>query len=202
MIVMRKDHLDWPFFDAAHRSLGAEAIQWAATRATAEHLPRDVDAACRGLVSDLGAAGLLRHCVPARFGGASEEIDSRSICLLRQTLAYHDGLADFAFAMQGLGSGALALAGADGAVAARWLPRVARGEAIAAYQKVLAVEPDNANVHASLGMAFDRLGRHDQARRQMELALQLDPGQREARDYFNHQFGRDARGGPTAFTAR
>ena len=51
-------------------------------------------------------------------------------------------------------------------------------------------------------MAFDRLGRHDQARRQMELALQLDPGQREARDYFNHQFGRDARGGPTAFTAR
>ena len=133
MIVMRQDHLDWPFFDAAHRSLGAEAMRWAATRATAEHLPRDVDSACRGLVSDLGAAGLLRHCVPARFGGASEEIDSRSICLLRQTLAYHDGLADFAFAMQGLGSGALALAGADGAVAARWLPRVARGEAIAAF---------------------------------------------------------------------
>ncbi|PYO48195.1 MAG: hypothetical protein DMD84_21665 [Candidatus Rokuibacteriota bacterium] len=86
------------------------------------------------------------------------------------------------------------------AVTLEWLDR--REEAIAAYQKVLAVEPANAKVHASLGMAFDRLGRHDQARRQMELALQLDPGQREARDYFNHQFGRDARGGPTAFTAR
>ena len=86
------------------------------------------------------------------------------------------------------------------AVTLEWLDR--REEAITAYQKVLAVEPDNAKVHASLGMAFDRLGRHDQARQQMELALQLDPRQREARDYFNHQFGRDARGGPTAFTAR
>ena len=71
---MRQDHLDWPFFDAAHRSVGAEAMQWAATHRVSEHLARDVDAVCRRLVADLGAAGLLRHCVPARFGGTSEEM--------------------------------------------------------------------------------------------------------------------------------
>jgi acyl-CoA dehydrogenase len=92
-----------------------------------------VDAECRALVKSLGAAGWLKHAVGGRaWGGAADAIDTRSICLLRETLARHSGLADFAFAMQGLGSGAISLAG-TAAQQARYLPRVARGEAIAAF---------------------------------------------------------------------
>ena len=123
--------LEWPFFDDAHRRLAAELVGWAAAelRATGHD---DVDAACRDLVRRLGAAGWLRYCVPAADGGALPELDSRALCLARETLAYADGLADFAFAMQGLGSGPITLAG-TAAQRARWLPRVARGEAIAAF---------------------------------------------------------------------
>ena len=92
----------------------------------------DVDASCRALVQALGAAGLLRHCVPASHGGALPGLDSRALCVMRETLAYHDGLADFAFALQGLGSGAITLAGSE-AQQARWLPAVGRGEAIPAF---------------------------------------------------------------------
>jgi acyl-CoA dehydrogenase len=91
-----------------------------------------VDRACRELVAALGAAGWLQYCVPKRWGGRCEAIDSRSLCLARETLARHDGLADFAFAMQGLGSGAISLAGSD-ALRARYLPHVAKGAAIAAF---------------------------------------------------------------------
>jgi acyl-CoA dehydrogenase len=125
---MNVDHLHWPFFEPSHRALatGALAFDLPAT-------PRgDVDAACRELVRALGAAGMLRHCVPAAYGGASAALDSRALCILRETLAYRDGLADFAFAMQGLGSGAITLAGTE-AQRTRWLSRVARGEAIAAF---------------------------------------------------------------------
>ena len=87
---------------------------------------------CRALVRALGGAGWLRHCVPAAYGGALAALDSRALCVARETLAYHDGLADFAFAMQGLGSGAITLAGSD-AQKARWLPAVAQGTAIAAF---------------------------------------------------------------------
>jgi acyl-CoA dehydrogenase len=83
-------------------------------------------------VRALGDAGFLRHCVPAAYGGASEQLSSRALCVAREVLAYHDGLADFAFAMQGLGTGAITLAGSEGQ-RERWLPRVARGEAIAAF---------------------------------------------------------------------
>ncbi|MBR7513987.1 acyl-CoA dehydrogenase family protein, partial [Mycobacterium tuberculosis] len=78
------------------------------------------DAACRTLVRKLGQAGWLRYCVPQAFGGALPALDSRALCVLRETLARHDGLADFAFAMQGLGSGAITLAGSD-AVRERYL---------------------------------------------------------------------------------
>jgi len=126
-----KTYLDLPFFDDAHRQLERELDGWCG-----EHLRdidhHDADAACRGLVRQLGQAGWLRYCVPAAFGGALPALDSRALCLLRETLARHDGLADFAFAMQGLGSGAITLAGSD-AVRERYLPRVARGEAIAAF---------------------------------------------------------------------
>jgi alkylation response protein AidB-like acyl-CoA dehydrogenase len=128
---MDRDHLAWPFFDDAHRRLGADLGRWSAAELPGgEHT--DVDAACRDFVRRLGAAGWLRYCVPAADGGALPALDSRALCIARETLAYADGLADFAFAMQGLGSGPITLAG-DAAQRARWLPKVAAGEAIAAF---------------------------------------------------------------------
>ena len=125
------DALAWPFFEDTHRALAQAARTWSAEalRAVAHD---DVDASCRALVGQLGAAGWLRYCVPAAQGGALAQLDSRALCLLRETFAYHDGLADFAFAMQGLGSGAITLAGTPAQQAAI-LPRVARGELITAF---------------------------------------------------------------------
>lgn len=125
-----KTYLDLPLFDDAHRTLERELDAWCGQHLRVDH--SDTDAACRALVRQLGEAGWLRYCVPAAHGGALPALDSRSLCLLRETLARHDGLADFSFAMQGLGSGAITLAGSD-ALRARYLPRVARGEAIAAF---------------------------------------------------------------------
>ncbi|MGT2508002.1 acyl-CoA dehydrogenase family protein [Cupriavidus basilensis] len=125
-----KSYLALPFFGGAHRELEQRLDAWATASLAVDH--SDTDAACRALVRQLGEAGWLRYCVPAAYGGALETLDSRSLCLLRETLARHDGLADFAFAMQGLGSGAITLAGSD-AMRERYLPRVARGEAIAAF---------------------------------------------------------------------
>jgi acyl-CoA dehydrogenase len=124
--------LDWPFFDDVHRVLARDLESWAAARPAPRHEHGNVDRACRELVAALGAAGWLQYCVPKRWGGRCEAIDSRSLCLARETLARHDGLADFAFAMQGLGSGAISLAGSD-ALRARYLPHVAKGAAIAAF---------------------------------------------------------------------
>jgi acyl-CoA dehydrogenase len=124
--------LDWPFFDDAHRTLARSLDAWAAERLAAGHEHVDVDRACHDLVAMLGEAGWLEYCVPKRWGGRLEEIDSRSVCLARETLARHDGLADFAFAMQGLGSGAISLYGSN-AIREHYLPRVAQGEAIAAF---------------------------------------------------------------------
>ena len=124
--------LDWPFFEVRHHSLAREVEAWAAAQVPLTH-GTDVDAECRALVRSLGAAGWLRHAVGGReWGGVADAIDTRSICLLRETLARHSGLADFAFAMQGLGSGAISLAGTV-AQKARYLPGVACGEAIAAF---------------------------------------------------------------------
>ncbi|SPA50239.1 acyl-CoA dehydrogenase family protein [Cupriavidus taiwanensis] len=125
-----KTYLDLPLFDDVHRALERELDAWCGQHLRVDH--SDTDAACRTVVRQLGEAGWLRYCVPAAHGGALPALDSRSLCLLRETLARHDGLADFAFAMQGLGSGAITLAGSD-ALRARYLPRVARGEAIAAF---------------------------------------------------------------------
>jgi acyl-CoA dehydrogenase len=126
-------HLDWPFFDEHHRGFAGALDTWAAANVRDAHGDHDVDATCRALVRQLGEAGWLRHAVAGRaFGGAADTIDTRSICLARETLARHNGLADFAFAMQGLGSGAISLAG-TAEQRARWLPRVAAGEAIAAF---------------------------------------------------------------------
>jgi len=131
---MDTTHLEWPFFEARHRELAAASGRWAREHLHASHGSHtDVDARCRALVKQLGQAGWLRHAVGGTaHGGAADQIDTRSICVLRETLAWHDGLADFVFAMQGLGSGAISLHGSAGQ-RERYLPRVARGEAIAAF---------------------------------------------------------------------
>ncbi len=125
-------YLDWPFLEPQHRELALACNEWAAQHVSQAH-HTDVDAECRALVRALGAGGWLRHAVAGTaHGGAREVIDTRAICLIRETLARHSGLADFAFAMQGLGSGAISLQGTP-EQRAHWLPRVARGEAISAF---------------------------------------------------------------------
>jgi len=121
------DFLDWPFFEERHRVLARDLDAWCNAELSDEE-PDDVDAACRSLVRRLGDGGWLRHCVPDE----EDRMDVRSLALIRETLARHDGLADFAFAMQGLGSGAIALFGTEAQKAA-YLPAVARGEKIAAF---------------------------------------------------------------------
>ena len=123
--------LDWPFFDDRHRALGRDLDAWCASELD-HHEPDDVDAACRTLVARLGAAGWLRYAVPAEYGGIDDALDVRSLSLIRETLARHSGLADFVFAMQGLGSGTISLFGSP-AQKGRYLPAVARGEKIAAF---------------------------------------------------------------------
>ncbi len=124
-------YLNWPFFAPHHGELAHRLDAWASAHLSADH--GDVDAQCRALVRSLGQDGWLTHAVAGTdVGGAGQVIDTRAICLIRETLARHDGLADFAFAMQGLGSGAISLQGSP-EQRQRYLPRVARGEAIAAF---------------------------------------------------------------------
>ena len=151
-----KTYLAWPFFDAPQRRLAADLDDWAAENLAHPEHGADVDALCRGLVASLGRGGWLRHCVPAAYGGASEQIDSRSLCIARETLARHEGLADFAFAMQGLGSGAISIAGSE-EMKQRYLPRVARGEAIAAFALS---EPDAGSDVGALSTSARREGDH------------------------------------------
>lgn len=133
-----KSYLDWPFLEPRHAVLETALDAWAAQHLAhapdhAAHDHAGVDAACRQLVRLLGEGGWLRHAVAgSEHGGASDAIDTRAICLIRETLARHDGLADFAFAMQGLGAGAISLHGTPGQ-RGRYLPRVAAGTAIAAF---------------------------------------------------------------------
>ncbi|WP_322092481.1 acyl-CoA dehydrogenase family protein [Paraburkholderia bannensis] len=148
--------LAWPFFEARHRTLATDVEAWAR-----EHLAHvahdDVDDTCRALVRKLGAAGWLSYGVGGTaYGGHGDTIDTRAVCLLRETLAKHSGLADFALAMQGLGSGAISLAGND-AQKARYLPRVAKGEAIAAFALS---EPNAGSDVAAMALAARDDGDH------------------------------------------
>ena len=138
--------LDWPFFTPHHAELATRLDAWAAAEIRDQH-SHDVDADCRQLVRRLGEAGWLTHCIAGRpWSGAADVIDTRAICLIRETLARHNGLADFAFAMQGLGSGAISLDGTPEQQRA-YLPRVARGEAIAAFALS---EPDSGSDVAAM----------------------------------------------------
>ena len=126
--MVDKSFLNWPFFEARHRTLAGQLEAWAAENlGTIDH--HDTDAACRTLVTRLGEAGWLQLTAPDEDGG---RIDVRSLALTRETLARHDGLADFSFAMQGLGAGPISLFG-NAAQRAAWLPRTRAGTAIAAF---------------------------------------------------------------------
>jgi acyl-CoA dehydrogenase len=121
-------YLAWPFFDERHRALAPAIAVWAEKNCGAiDH--RDVDAACRKLVTQLGRDGFLKHTAP---GDGVETIDVRTLALIRETLARHSGLADFAFAMQGLGAGPISLFGSK-AQRDEWLPKTRSGQAIAAF---------------------------------------------------------------------
>jgi acyl-CoA dehydrogenase len=127
-----RSYLTWPFFEPEHREVVGKAAEWAATNVPGLIDHDDADATCRALVQALGEAGLLAHAVPAPHGGARDTLDVRTLCLIRETLAFQHGLADFAFAMQGLGSAPVSLYGSDD-LKARVLPAVAKGTAIAAF---------------------------------------------------------------------
>lgn len=126
-----RSYLTWPFFDPAHRKLQADLSAWAKQHAGHHDEHEDIDALCRGFVADLGKAGFLRLTVPADGGGLHAKLDVRSLCIARETLAYHHGLADFSFVMQGLGSGPISQFGSP-EQKRRWLPAVAEGKRIAA----------------------------------------------------------------------
>ena len=141
-----KSFLRWPFFDDRHRAL-AEAIErWSAANLPVDH--HDVDAACRDLVKKLGRDGWLKHS--AIDPDAPGPLDVRTLCLIRETLARHDGLADFAFAMQGLGAGAISLFGS--AEQRHWLKRTRAGEAISAFALS---EPKSGSDVANIEMTRD-----------------------------------------------
>ncbi len=158
--TQRHDMLDWPFFAERHRTLARELDAWCDAHRDAltpteplvsgPHGRASVDEECRRLVRTLGDGGWLRYGVAgAAYGGHGDTIDTRAVCLLRDTLAARSGLADFALAMQGLGSGAISLAGTE-AHKRRYLPRVANGEAIAAFALS---EPEAGSDVAALSLA-------------------------------------------------
>ncbi|MDH6151772.1 MULTISPECIES: acyl-CoA dehydrogenase family protein [Paraburkholderia] len=148
--------LAWPFFEPRHRDLAAGIDAWCRAHLTHdEH--GDTDATCRLLVRELGHAGWLKYGVGGiAYGGHGDTIDTRAVCLLRETLARYSGLADFALAMQGLGSGAISLAGTH-EQKSRYLPRVASGTAIAAFALS---EPQAGSDVAAMALAAREEGEH------------------------------------------
>lgn len=146
-----KSFLDWPFFEARHRDLAERLDAWAgAELGGIDH--SDVDAACRELVTALGRDGWLEH------SGAEGDarLDVRTLCLIRETLARHDGLADFAFAMQGLGTGAISLFGSP-EQQAEWLPLTRTGKAMSAFALT---EPQSGSDVANATMTAEEDGEH------------------------------------------
>ncbi|HXA71977.1 MAG TPA: acyl-CoA dehydrogenase family protein [Stellaceae bacterium] len=153
-----RSFLAWPFFEPRHRDFAAGLEDWA-KKVVSPHVEedeRDVDGTCRMLVRLLGEAGWLRACVPAEHGGLAERLDVRTLCIARDILARHSGLADFAFAMQGLGSGPITLFGAP-EIKAAYLRKVAQGRQIGAFALS---EPEGGSDVASLRMTARRDGNH------------------------------------------
>ena len=130
--MFNPDSMLLPFFDDSHRQLHEDLHGWSRANLHSRIHEGSVDKRCQDLVKLLGDAGWLRYCVPAEYGGALPGLDSRSLCLLRQTLGYYDGLADFAFVLQGLGSGPISLFGSEH-LKQKYLPHVASGKMLAAF---------------------------------------------------------------------
>ena len=128
---MDQSYLEWPFLTPAHRALQRDVAAWRDRELKIQN-DSDVFAACRSYVRQVGAAGWIKYVVPAAYGGALTSLDVRSICIIRETLGYASGLAEFAFAMQGLGSAPISLFGAA-SLREKYLPAIAAGTAIAAF---------------------------------------------------------------------
>ena len=147
--------LDWPFFEDRHRLLHQEAESWCTRNLPHDH--RDVDEACKVLVAQLGRDGWLQHTAidPGHSATRPAQLDVRALCLIRETLARHDGLADFAFAMQGLGTGALSFFGTS--EQRQWLDKTRAGKVVAAFALS---EPDSgsdvANIETSARLVGDQ----------------------------------------------
>ena len=150
--------LQWPFLDDHHRTLASDLERWCVESlqpvVTDEDFHRDIDASCKRLREMLGSAGYLRYCVPREFGGVHDDLDVRSLCLIRMTLAYYSGLADFVFAMQGLGSGTISLYGAE-ATKSAYLPGVGDGTRCAAFALT---EPESGSDVAAIRTSATRNG--------------------------------------------
>ncbi len=155
-----KTFLDWPFFEDSHRALARDLGDWAgrevAKLAEHGHGVEEVDEACRRLVAALGADGWLGYAVPASHGGHLETLDVRSLCIIRETLARESGLADFGFAMQGLGSAPISLFGGEELKQA-YLPKVAAGSHLAAFALT---EPESGSDVAAMTTTARRDGNH------------------------------------------
>src|SRR5437870_4050358 len=110
-----RSFLNWPFFDDSHRKLASDLEAWCERESSLfSHVHQsDLDTACRRIVKSLGDAGWLRYAVPKAYGGAKDSLDVRSLCIIRETLARRSGLADFCFALQGLGVGPITQFGSD-----------------------------------------------------------------------------------------
>ena len=149
-------YLDWPFLTDAHRVLADQVREFAddqfGTNGFLHH--GDIDAECREILTALADAGITKYAVPAAYGGATEALDVRSLCLIREHLAYRSGLADFVFAMQGLGSGTISLFASDAQKSA-YLPDVAAGKKIAAFALT---EPDAGSDVSALALSAERDG--------------------------------------------
>jgi acyl-CoA dehydrogenase len=152
-----RSFLSWPFFDAQHRSLAEALDAWTLRKiAPHQHDEHDIDGLTKRFVALLGDGGWLRYAVPAAFGGHHDKLDVRSLCLIRETLARTSGLADFAFAMQGLGSASIALYASE-ELKQRYLPAVCGGSQIAAFALS---EPEGGSDVAALRCAATRDGDH------------------------------------------
>jgi acyl-CoA dehydrogenase len=156
--LISSSHLDWPFLEPRHKTLATELDLWAGRALSddlQDHSVRAVDDACRNLVRQLGEGGWLKYAIGGTaYGASADAIDTRAVCLIRETLARHSGLADFAFAMQGLGSGAISIFGSP-KQKGRYLPCVAKGTAIAAFA---ISEPDAGSDVAALQCAARKDG--------------------------------------------
>ncbi|MDA0708031.1 MAG: acyl-CoA dehydrogenase family protein [Proteobacteria bacterium] len=149
-------YLEWPFFESHHRELALNLEKWACDHIDPFTDHTDVDAACSEILKRLADGGWLKYVVPKAYGGIFNELDVRSLCIIRETLARHDGLADFVFAMQGLGSGTITLFGSE-KLKQDYLTAVATGKKVAAFALT---ELESGSDVANLGTTATDMGDH------------------------------------------